>query len=78
MNPKPDFILQDVALKFQGRLCVLDIAEVKRQVLEEAHNTKFMMHLGRTKIYRDLKETFWWPGMKREIAKFVSQCLQCQ
>ncbi|GFZ05260.1 hypothetical protein Acr_17g0008320 [Actinidia rufa] len=78
VNPKPDFTLQDRALKFQGRLCVPNIPEVKRQVLEEAHNTKFAMHPGGTKMYRDLKETFWWPGMKREIAEFVSRCLSCQ
>ena len=29
-------------------------------------------------MYRDLKETFWWPEMKKEIAEFVSRCLQCQ
>ncbi|GFS41476.1 hypothetical protein Acr_00g0074550 [Actinidia rufa] len=78
VNPKPDFTLQDKALRFQGRLCVPNIPEVKRQVLEEAHNTKFTMHPGGTKMYRDLKETFWWPGMKKEIAEFVSQCLSCQ
>ena len=27
-------------------------------------------------MYRDLRETFWWPGMKKEIAKFVAQCQQ--
>ncbi|GFS32089.1 hypothetical protein Acr_00g0020760 [Actinidia rufa] len=78
VNPKPNFTLQDKALRFQGRLCVPNIPEVKRRVLEEAHNTKFMMHPGGTKMYKDLKETFWWPGMKKEIAEFVSQCLSCQ
>ncbi|GFY91100.1 hypothetical protein Acr_07g0012960 [Actinidia rufa] len=78
VNPKPDFPLQDRALKFQGRLYVPNIPEVKRRVLEEAHNTKFAMHPGGTKMYRDLKEIFWWPGMKREIAEFVSRCLSCQ
>ncbi|GFS42569.1 hypothetical protein Acr_00g0080620 [Actinidia rufa] len=78
VNPKLDFTLQDKALRFQSRLCVPNIPEVKRQVLEEAHNTKFTMHPGGTKMYRDLKETFWWPGMKREIAEFVSRCLSCQ
>ncbi|GFZ12689.1 hypothetical protein Acr_23g0010740 [Actinidia rufa] len=78
VNPKPDFTLQDRALRFQGRLCVPNITEVKRQVLEEVHNTKFTMNPGGTKMYRDLKETFWWPGMKKEIAEFVAQCLPCQ
>ena len=78
VNSKPNFTLQDGALKFQDRLCVPNILEVKRQVLEEAHNTKFTMHPGGTKMYRDLKKIFWWPGMKKEIAEFVSRCLQCQ
>jgi hypothetical protein len=26
----------------------------------------------------DLKELFWWDNMKREIAKFVSECHTCQ
>ncbi|GFS36766.1 hypothetical protein Acr_00g0047920 [Actinidia rufa] len=73
VNPKLDFTLQDKALRFQGRLCVPNISEVKRQVLEEAHNTKFTMHPGGTKMYRNLKEIFWWPGMKKEIAEFVSR-----
>ena len=29
-------------------------------------------------MYRDLKQHFWWHGMKREIARFVSKCLVCQ
>ena len=29
-------------------------------------------------MYRDLTEVYWWNGMKREIAKFVTQCLTCQ
>ena len=78
VNSKPDFTLQDGALKFQGRLCVPNISEVKRQVLEETHNTKFTIHPRGTKMYRDLKETFWWLRMKKEIAEFVSQCLPCQ
>ena len=51
VNPKPGFTLQNEALEFQGRLCVLDIPEIKRQVLEEAHSTKFTMHPGGTKMY---------------------------
>jgi hypothetical protein len=29
-------------------------------------------------MYRDLKGTFWWNNMKREIAGYVAQCLVCQ
>ena len=28
-------------------------------------------------MYKDLKEYYWWPGMKKDIALFVSKCLTC-
>ena len=36
------------------------------------------VHPGGTKMYKDLKRNFWWEGMKREIATYVSQCLTFQ
>ncbi|GJR80853.1 putative reverse transcriptase domain-containing protein [Tanacetum coccineum] len=33
---------------------------------------------GSTKMYHDLKQHFWWSGMKRDVATFVSKCLICQ
>ncbi|WVZ67649.1 hypothetical protein U9M48_016699 [Paspalum notatum var. saurae] len=30
------------------------------------------MHPGSNKMYRDLKQRFWWTRMKRKIAKYVS------
>ena len=29
-------------------------------------------------MYKDLKENFWWPDMKREIVEWVSKCLTYQ
>ncbi|KAL4020667.1 hypothetical protein IC575_019448 [Cucumis melo] len=36
------------------------------------------MHPGSTKMYQDLRSVYWWRGMKREVADFVSRCLVCQ
>nr|GFC84753.1 retrotransposon protein, putative, Ty3-gypsy subclass [Tanacetum cinerariifolium] len=38
----------------------------------------FTVHPGSTKMYRDLKQYFWWNGMKQEVATFVSKCMTCQ
>jgi hypothetical protein len=57
---------------------VSDIPKIKGLILKEAHETPYSIHLGRTKIYMDPKELFWWNNMKREIAKFVSECHTCQ
>jgi transposase InsO family protein len=46
--------------------------------MKEAHQTPYSIHPGGTKMYQDLKEQFWWHGMKREIASFISKCDICQ
>ena len=46
--------------------------------MEEAHCSAYAMHPGSTKMYRTIKENYWWFGMKRNIAEFVSRCLVCQ
>jgi hypothetical protein len=66
------------SLWFHNRLCVPDIPEIKQLILKEAHETPYSIHPGSTKMYMDLKELFWWNNMKREIAKFVSECHTCQ
>src|SRR5262249_18941617 len=60
------------------RLCVPDVDELRREIMEEAHSTAYSVHPGSTKMYRDLRNVYWWSGMKRDIAEFVSRCLTCQ
>ena len=71
-------IKDDGALVIGSRLCVSVAEELKRQVLEEAHSSAYAMHPGSTKMYRTLKEYYWWSGMKREVAEYVSKCFICQ
>ncbi|KAA0041109.1 hypothetical protein E6C27_scaffold128G00120 [Cucumis melo var. makuwa] len=68
----------DGAIVKQGRLCVPNISELKNAILEEAHSSAYAMHPGSTKMYRTLKKTYWWSGMKQEIAEYVDRCLICQ
>ena len=69
---------EENSLWFQNRICVPDIPEIKEVILREAHQTPYSIHPGSTKMYMDLKGVFWWNNMKREIAKYVSECHTCQ
>ncbi|GKB68326.1 retrotransposon protein, putative, ty3-gypsy subclass [Tanacetum coccineum] len=46
--------------------------------MTEAHSSPFTIIQGSTKMYRDLKQYFWWNGMKLDVATFVSKCITCQ
>ncbi|WVZ64657.1 hypothetical protein U9M48_014151 [Paspalum notatum var. saurae] len=50
----------------------------RKKILDEAYTSMFTMHPGSNKMYQDLKQKFWWTRMKREIAKYVSECDVCQ
>ncbi|XP_017621509.1 uncharacterized protein LOC108465647 [Gossypium arboreum] len=36
------------------------------------------MHLGGNKMYKDFRELYRWPRLKREVTDFVARCLTCQ
>ncbi|WVZ48679.1 hypothetical protein U9M48_000098 [Paspalum notatum var. saurae] len=73
------FTLDDQGvLWFKNRLVVPKDMELRKKILDEAHTSMFTMHLGSNKMYQDLKQKFWWTRMKREIAKYVSECDVCQ
>ena len=65
-------------LWYKGRICVPSESELKQTILSEAHDTLHSIHPGGTKMYQDLKEKFWWHGMKRDIASFVANGHVCQ
>ena len=62
-------------LRRDGRLCVPQARELKKKVLEEAHHSKMTIHPGGDKMYKDIKRTFFWNGMKQDVADFVSKCM---
>ncbi|RVX04475.1 Transposon Ty3-G Gag-Pol polyprotein [Vitis vinifera] len=80
---QPDLVGRIKTLQKNDSQLVQVMEEVKRgnlrrKLLEEAHCSKFAIHPGGTKMYKDLRQNYWWSGMKHDIAQFVAQCLVCQ
>ncbi|KAG8474723.1 hypothetical protein CXB51_031299 [Gossypium anomalum] len=65
-------------LCFQRIICVPKDSDLKNSILKEAHRGFCAMHPGGNKLYHDLRELYWWPGLKREVTEFVEKCLTCQ
>nr|GEV03822.1 putative reverse transcriptase domain-containing protein [Tanacetum cinerariifolium] len=45
--------------------------------LERHFEKRDDVHPGADKMYYDLRDLYWWPGMKRDIAEYVSKCITC-
>ena len=65
-------------LRVSARIWVPNVADLKNEIMREAHSSRYSIHPGSTKMYQDLKRNFWWPDMKRDIAEWVSKCYTCQ
>ena len=59
-------------LRYGNRLCVPDDVGLKGDIMREAHNARYSVHPGATKMYQDLKRVYCWPAIKREVAQFMS------
>ncbi|GJY49266.1 retrotransposon protein, putative, ty3-gypsy subclass [Tanacetum coccineum] len=62
----------DGVVWFEDRLCVPNDQTLREKVMTEAHSSPFTIHPGSTKMYRDLKQYFWWNGMKQDVATFCN------
>jgi hypothetical protein len=69
---------EEGVLWYKGRIYVPNVKELKDKILREAHESAYSIHSGGNKIYHDIKATYWWYSMKRDIAEYIALCDTCQ
>ncbi|GJU98085.1 putative reverse transcriptase domain-containing protein, partial [Tanacetum coccineum] len=65
----------DRTLYYLDRIWIPLKGEVRTMIMDEAHKSKYAIHPRVDKMYYDLRYRYWWPGMKKDIAEYVSKCL---
>jgi hypothetical protein len=63
---------------FNNRIVVPNDDDIRQQILDEAHLSRYSIHPGSTKMYHDLKQHYWWTKMKIEIVRYVAKCDICR
>ena len=59
------------------RIYVLDNKAFKQKLLQVAHESKFIVQPSSTKMYQDMKQYYWWPNMRKEVAGYMEKCSIC-
>jgi hypothetical protein len=50
---------ENEALYFRARICMRNDEIVRNQILAEAHRSRYTIHSGKVKVYKDLKRVYW-------------------
>nr|GEW97522.1 putative reverse transcriptase domain-containing protein [Tanacetum cinerariifolium] len=66
----------DGTLCLNNRIWLSCYGDLRTLIMHESQS-KYYVHLGSDKMYQDMKQLYWWPNMKADIATYVSKCLMC-
>ena len=63
-------------LFYHCKLCITQ--PFRHNIMEELHKPPYAGHRGISSTIQTIMHDFYWPQMKRDITRFVSECLTCQ
>jgi len=69
---------EDEVAYMEGRIYVPNNKDIKEEILKEHHDPADVGHLGQHKMQKLIKKTYWWPGLKEDIKKYIQGCVKCQ
>ncbi|GJY45558.1 putative reverse transcriptase domain-containing protein [Tanacetum coccineum] len=67
----------DGTLCFNNRSWLPCYGDLRTLIMHESYKSKYSVHSGYDKMYQDMKQLYWWPNMKADIATYVHKCLTC-
>jgi hypothetical protein len=65
-------------LLYNNKLYVLSSVELRNMIIDEFHKRPFVVHIGYYKVVIAVRKLYYWPRMKRDIARYIAKCLECQ
>ena len=73
----PNFQLVDKHLIYKGRLYLPKGSALIPLILQEGHDGSMGGHLGFLKTYKRVAANVYWPGMKKDVHRYVNECSTC-
>ena len=62
----------------EERIYVPNNKKIRKETLKENHDSPDMGHPEQHRILELFKRTYWWPGLKEDVKKYVQRCFKYQ
>ena len=69
---------EDGVVYMEGRIYVPNNKRIREEILKENHNSVDVGHLEQYRMLELLMRTYWRPGLKEDVKKYVQRCFKCQ
>jgi len=69
---------EDGVVYMERRIYVPNNKKIKEEILKENHDSVDVGHPGQHRMVELLKRTYWWPGLKEDVKRYVQGCFKCQ
>ena len=67
----------DLIIK-EGKIYVPKDVELRAEIIRLYHNVLAAGHGGRWKMVELVTRNYWWPGVMREVGRYIEGCNLCQ
>ena len=68
---------RDLVIK-EGKIYVPKDTELRAEVIQLYHDVPVAGHRGRWKMVELVMRNYWWPGVTRDVGRYVEECDGCQ
>ena len=72
-----EYMIQE-GLLFKGNQLCIPKCSMRENLLKKKHNGGFARHFVHDKKFSKLNESYYWPGMREDVKRFVDRCRICQ
>ena len=67
---------EDGILTYKSRIYIPNVTYLRRVVMDEIHQTPYSSHPGYHKTISTARKQYFWPGMKKDMAEYISRCMK--
>jgi hypothetical protein len=72
-----EYMIQE-GLLFRGNQLCIPKCSMRENLLKEKHSGGLVGHFGHDKTFSKLNGSYFWPGMRTDVKRFVDRCRICQ